>query len=117
MWQDNEIDALSIGLELDFYWGEKMTPIVFKKYCDAYSAKMKREMTAVDVTNHLLGLYIKRAVGDVLAGKNRYPDKPFLSKVNETPRLKRVFTEAETEAYLAKIRKEGSDDPASKDNN
>lgn len=108
---------MSIGLDLDYYWGTKMTPILFKKHCEAYTMKVKREMTAVDTTNHLLGLYIKRAVGDVLAGKNKYPDKPFLTKLNEKPRFKRMFTVAETEAYLAKMRKEGSDDPASKDNN
>ena len=88
-----------------------MTPNIYDKYVQAYTKKAKRELEAVDMSNYLLGLYIRRAVGDVLAGKNKYPEKPFLAEKETT--LERVYSKEETEAFIASLGKENADDAES----
>ena len=88
-----------------------MTPNLYSKHVEAYSKKTRREMEAVDMSNYLLGLYIRRAVGDVLSGKNKYPEKPFLAEKETT--LKRVYSQEETEAFIASLGKENADDAES----
>lgn len=111
MWAEGEIEALSIGVDLEFYWGEKMTPLIYQKYVNAYSMRMNREREAVDASNHLLGLYVRRAVADVLSGKNKYPERPFLAKKQTT--LERVYSKEETEAFIASLGKGNPDDSES----
>lgn len=88
-----------------------MTPNLYAKHVEAYSKRARREMEAVDMSNYLLGLYIRRAVGDVLSGKNKYPEKPFLAEKETT--LKRVYSPEETEAFIASLGKENADDAES----
>lgn len=93
-------------MDYEAYWGDNMTPKLLQKYFDAYHKRLKDQMLVNDISNHTLGKYIRSAVGDVLSGKNRYPRKPYMLEQQEKPRLSRVLTAEETEAYLAKMAKE-----------
>ena len=88
-----------------------MTPNLFKKYVQAEQTRLERETRIQDMNNHILGIYIRRAVGDVLSGKNKYPRRPFLEK--KQTNLKRALSKEETEAFIAKIGKGIPDDAES----
>lgn len=74
MYEDMEPMALEMGLTLDYYWN--LTPIEFKKHCEAYEKKQENDMLKQDVLNHILGQYIAIAVND----PKHYPKKPYLTK-------------------------------------
>lgn len=101
MWEDGEEEALLVGLTLEQYWGE-MTPKLYRKYLGAYSRRLEDTLLIMDTANHVLGSYIRTAVSDILGGKNNYPKEPVIKQARNKPKpfLKRVFSKAETEAYL-----------------
>ena len=39
MWREREVDAIYIGLELNYYW--TLTPKTFNKYIEAFNKKEK----------------------------------------------------------------------------
>lgn len=55
-----------------------MTPKLLRKYYKAYEARIQDQMIVLDTTNHILGGYIRTAIGDALSGKSKYPSEPRL---------------------------------------
>ena len=99
MWQQSEIDALKVGLSLDYFWGA-ITPKEYLKHVKAYVERLEDQRISTDYTNWLLGMYIGSAVGDIFRKEGtmaKYPKKPHLQK---TSTLNRVYTKEETEAFL-----------------
>ena len=99
IWARVEIDALVVGVSLDYFWGD-ITPKKYKMYVKAYQRRLEDRMYSTDITNHILGLYIRTAIGDALSGTNHYPEKSVMEKAKEPKFLKKVFTPEQTEAYL-----------------
>lgn len=104
MWTSQQATALKIGLTLADYWGD-ITPKTVDLYATAYQEKINDQAMVLDSTNHILGGYIRIAIGDALSGKNQYPKEPVTAK-REEPHLRKVFTKEETEAFLKERQEE-----------
>lgn len=79
MWGSGIEDALVAGVPYELYWGD-MTPVLLQKYFNAFDRKQKAQLNLLDTANHVLGIYIRVAIGDALGGKKNYPDKPLIQK-------------------------------------
>jgi hypothetical protein len=76
-WKSLEVDALTIGLDLETFW--ELTPSEFEKYAKAYQKRRENEIRDRDFNNYLLGKYIGIAVND----PKKYPKKPLLFEEEE----------------------------------
>lgn len=98
MWSSQQPMAIKIGLTLKEYWGH-ITPKIVKIYADAYQEKVSDQINMLDATNHILGSYIRIAIGDALSGKSNYPEQPQTAKRRSTLKL---FTKEETDEFIRK---------------
>ena len=76
MWEQQEEEALYIGLSLHDYW--ELNPKEFTKHINAYTRKIEDSNKRVDSLNHILGYYVSYAFSD-----EKYPDKPLLQDTKE----------------------------------
>lgn len=112
MWAEAEIDALAANISLDYFWGDEITPKIFKKYIDAYNKRLKDEMLTRDINDHQLGAYIMAGLAQVMSGKKSYPETPQLVEKFEEMSTQqqqqpvRWYTKEETEQWLEKRRLE-----------
>lgn len=87
MWRFYEADAVTIGLDLDYFW--RLTPNQFTKHVEAFNKKQEGRAKDTDALNYLLGKYIGFAVND----PQNYPDSPYL-----TPRERVIMSDDDMEA-------------------
>ena len=74
MWRDMEEDAITIGLDLHYYWS--LTPKQWAKHIKVFNQREQQRLRETDTFNYLLGKYIAYAVND----PKKYPSKPFTEK-------------------------------------
>lgn len=74
MWRDLEEEAITIGLELNYFWSLDVKQ--YAKHVRVYNQKQKERYREVDHMNFLLGKYISFAVNE----PSKYPEKPFLAE-------------------------------------
>lgn len=79
MWGSGIEDALVAGVPYELYWGD-MTPVLLQTYFNAYERRQKAQLNTLDTANHVLGIYIRVAIGDALGGKKNYPSNPLIQK-------------------------------------
>lgn len=77
MWRDLEEEAISIGLDLNYFWSLNVKQ--YAKHIRAYNQKQKERYREVDYMNFMLGKYISFAVNE----PSKYPTKPFLDEAEE----------------------------------
>lgn len=74
--------AIIMGMPIDLFWNDD--PNYYWRYCEAYKQKEKNREKELNAYAWLQGAYIQRAIVAALDGKkNRYPDKPLESHVQE----------------------------------
>ena len=71
MWRDMEEDAISIGLDLHYFWSLDVKQ--YTKHVKVFNQKEKLRIQEIDGLNHILGKYIAYAFND----PKHYPSKPF----------------------------------------
>lgn len=69
-----ETDAISIGLDLHYFWS--LNPKQWAKHIKVFNEKEKQRLREKDLFNYLLGKYVAFAFND----PKKYPDKPFTEK-------------------------------------
>ena len=74
MWRDMEEDAITIGLDLHYFWS--LTPKQWAKHIKVFNQKEHQRIREADALNHILGKYIAYAVND----PKHYPSNPFTEK-------------------------------------
>ena len=74
MWRDIEEDALTIGLDLHYFWS--LTPKQYAKHVKVFNKKEEQRLKESDMLNYLLGKYVVYAFND----PKHYPTKPFTEK-------------------------------------
>lgn len=74
MWRDMEEDAITMGLDLHYYWS--LNPKQWAKHVKVFNQKEQQRLKEKDLFNYILGKYIAYAVND----PKKYPDKPFTEK-------------------------------------
>jgi hypothetical protein len=74
MWREREEDAITMGLDLHYFWS--LNPKQYAKHVKAFNEKEKERAKEHDLMNYFLGKYIAYAVND----PKKYPSKPFLQK-------------------------------------
>ena len=72
-----EADAITIGLDLHYFWSLDVKQYI--KHVKVYNKKKKEEIQLTDSLNHLLGKYIAYAFND----PKHYPTDPFTQKNTE----------------------------------
>lgn len=76
MWRDMEEDAISIGLDLHYFWSLDVKQ--YTKHVKAFNKRHKQRIKDLDGLNYILGKYIAFAVND----PKRYPNKPIMEMDN-----------------------------------
>ena len=71
MWRDMEEDAITIGLDLHYYWS--LTPKQWAKHIKVFKEKEQQRLKEKDLFNFMLGKYVAYAFND----PKHYPSKPF----------------------------------------
>jgi hypothetical protein len=74
MWREMEVDAITIGLDLHYFWS--LTPKQWAKHVTAFTEKEKQRLKEKDLFNYMLGKYVAYAFND----PKHYPSKPFTEK-------------------------------------
>ena len=74
MWREMEEDAITIGLDLRYFWS--LTPKQWAKHIKVFNEKEKQRLKEKDLFNYLLGKYVAFAFND----PKKYPSKPFTEK-------------------------------------
>lgn len=69
-----EEDAISIGLDLHYFWS--LNPKQWAKHVNAFNEHEKQRLKEKDLFNFMLGKYVAYAFND----PKRYPSKPFTEK-------------------------------------
>lgn len=71
-----EEDAISIGLDLHYFWSLDVKQ--YMKHIKVYNQKQKQRIQEIDGLNHILGKYIAYAFND----PKHYPNEPLTYKNN-----------------------------------
>ena len=71
MWRSMEEDAITIGLDLHYYWS--LNPKQWSKHIKVFNQKEQQRVKEADLLNFILGKYVAYAFND----PKRYPSKPF----------------------------------------
>lgn len=74
MWREMEADAITIGLDLHYFWS--LNPKQWAKHIEVFNKKETQRLKEKDQLNYLLGKYIAYAFND----PKKYPSKPFFEK-------------------------------------
>ena len=74
MWRDMEEDAITIGLDLNYFWS--LNPKQYAKHVKMFNQKEQQRLKEADMLNYTLGKYIAYAFND----PKHYPEKPFTEK-------------------------------------
>jgi hypothetical protein len=74
MWREMEEDAITIGLDLHYFWS--LNPKQWAKHIKVFNQKEQQRLKEADALNYMLGKYIAFAFND----PKRYPSKPFLEE-------------------------------------
>lgn len=74
MWREGEEDAITVGLDLHYYWS--LNPKQWAKHVKVFNAKERQRIEEIDQLNYLLGRYVAFAVND----PKHYPSKPFTDR-------------------------------------
>ena len=74
MWRDMEEDAITIGLDLHYFWS--LNPKQWAKHVKVFNEKEQQRLKEKDLFNFMLGKYVAYAFND----PKRYPSVPFLEK-------------------------------------
>lgn len=74
MWRDMEEDAITIGLDLHYFWS--LNPKQFAKHVKVFNQKEQQRLKENDLFNFILGKYVAYAFND----PKHYPSKPFTEK-------------------------------------
>ena len=69
-----EEDAITIGLDLHYFWS--LNPKQWAKHIKVFNEKEKQRLREKDLFNYLLGKYVAYAFND----PKHYPSKPFTEK-------------------------------------
>lgn len=99
MWRDMEEDAITIGLDLHYFWS--LNPKQWAKYLKVFKQKEEQRLKEKDAFNYMLGKYVAFAFND----PKNYPSKPFLE--NNTDLKPMTDEEMETRARRNTIRMGG----------
>ena len=101
MWRSQEIEALRIGLDLEYFW--RLNVKQWIKHIQAFNETESRRAKEIDQLNHILGKYISFAYHD----PRKYPNTPFLSSQIEEPLRDMTTEEMEKMAKYNTIKKGG----------
>ena len=74
MWREMESDAITIGLDLHYFWS--LNPKQWAKHIEVFKKKEEQRFKEKDLFNYMLGKYVAYAFND----PKRYPSKPFTEK-------------------------------------
>lgn len=74
MWREMEEDAITIGLDLHYFWS--LTPKQWAKHIKVFKDKEQQRLKEKDLFNYLLGKYVAYAFND----PKHYPSKPFTDR-------------------------------------
>ena len=74
MWRDMEEDAITIGLDLHYFWS--LNPKQWAKHIKVFREKEPQRLKEKDLFNYILGKYVAFAFND----PKHYPSKPFTEK-------------------------------------
>ncbi len=74
MWRDLEEEAISIGLDLHYFWSLDVKQ--YAKHVRVYNQNKKERYREKDFMNYMLGKYISFAVNE----PSKYPNKPFMAE-------------------------------------
>ena len=77
MWRDLEEDAITIGLDLHYFWS--LTPKQFEKHVKVFNQKEQLRFKEIDILNYILGKYVAFAVND----PKHYPKEPYTQKTTQ----------------------------------
>ncbi|MBQ2870313.1 hypothetical protein IJE86_01285 [bacterium] len=77
MWRDLEEEAITIGLNLHYFWS--LNPKQWAKHIKVFNEKEQLRLKEVDTLNWILGKYIGYAVND----PKKYPKSPFTEKTTQ----------------------------------
>lgn len=77
MWRELEEEAITIGLDLHYFWS--LNPKQWAKHVNVFNENEKRRLKEKDLFNYMLGKYIGYAFND----PKHYPSKPFTDKDTE----------------------------------
>lgn len=99
MWRDLEEDAITIGLDLHYFWS--LNPKQWAKHVKVFNHKEQQRLNEADLLNYILGKYIAYAVND----PKNYPSKPFTEKNTDLKPM--TDEEMETQARRNTIRMGG----------
>ena len=99
MWRSMEEDAITIGLDLHYYWS--LNPKQWSKHIKVFNQKEQQRVKEADLLNFILGKYVAYAFND----PKRYPSKPFTE--NNTDLKPMTDEEMERQARRNTIRMGG----------
>lgn len=74
MWRDMEEDAITIGLDLHYFWN--LNPKQWAKHIKVFNEREQQRLKEKDLFNYMLGKYVAYAFND----PKHYPSKPFTDK-------------------------------------
>lgn len=74
MWREMEEDAITIGLDLHYFWS--LNPKQFAKHVKVFNKREQERLKEKDLFNFMLGKYVAYAFND----PKHYPSKPFTEK-------------------------------------
>lgn len=74
MWRDMEEDAITIGLDLHYFWS--LNPKQWAKHIKVFNEREQQRLKEKDLFNYMLGKYVAYAFND----PKHYPSKPFTDK-------------------------------------
>ena len=74
MWRDMEEDAITIGLDLHYFWS--LNPKQWAKHIKVFNEREQQRLKEKDLFNYMLGKYVAYASND----PKHYPSKPFTDK-------------------------------------